>query len=109
MKKNLKIIIISLISLISLGGISFVFYNIFKPQTINNISITKQYTVTIEGAVKNPGEYKFNKPKTIREIIFNAHVLTNADIDSLNMEKTISEDTEIIIPYKVGSDRKSVV
>lgn len=85
---------------------SLIVFKLLTPK-INKIeNNNKNYFVEISGAVKNPGTYKFDKPKTLREIIFVANTLSNADIKTLELEKIINNDFEINIPYKVGTIKK---
>lgn len=102
--KNKRILIITS-SIIVTGLLGYGLYEVFKPNVVY-VDDVSSYTVVVEGAVKNPGSYTFEKPKTIREIIFSASVLTNADISTLDLEKIISNDYQIIVPYKVGAVEK---
>ncbi len=105
-KKKKKIWIISAITLTIICVASFATYKICNTQISKSVTSKNDYTVAINGAVKNPGSYTFNRPKSLREIIFSASVLTNADTTSLELEKIIDEDCQIIVPYKVGSVKK---
>ena len=71
-----------------------------------NYDIAFSYQVNIEGAVNNPGIYEFDKPKKVREILFKSNVQSNADLDSIDLEKVINYDYEIVVPYKVGTIKK---
>lgn len=105
-KKIKKILIICFCSFVVVSGLSFLVYEFFVPKKVVINNSSDKYVVTIDGAVESPGDYVFNKPKTLREIIFVANVLTNADITLLDLEKVISEDYQVVIPYKVGAIKK---
>ncbi len=85
--------------------ISYSIYQIIQSNK-KNYSIDLHYQVNVEGAINNPGIYEFNKPKKIREILFQTNVLTNADLNSIDLEKIIDYDYDIIVPYKVGTIKK---
>lgn len=104
-KKNKKLLILSLVATCCLTIVGYSLYQILKPNIVYEQK-SNSYNVSIEGAVKNPGFYSFKKPKKIREIIFTANVLTNADLNVLDLEKLISEDCEIVVPFKVDSIKK---
>ena len=95
------------ICVFSVAGISyFVYKTFFINNKVEKNEISKEYKVSIDGAVKNPGNYFFEQPKTIREIIFEASVLTSADISILNLEEIIFSDFEIVVPFKIDSIKK---
>jgi competence protein ComEA len=59
------------------------------------------YTITIEGAVYQPGSYTFFESLTLREIIqLSTYVKDDADLDQLNLEKRYDSNTTIYIPSK---------
>ena len=105
MTKKSKIILIISLTVIGITSIGLLTYYFTKPKIVNKVN-TNKYVVTVDGAVKKPGDYHFDKPKTLREILFEASLLTNADISSLDLEKIIREDYQVVVPYKVGSVKK---
>ena len=107
-KKIKKILIICFCSFTVVGGLSFLVYEFFIPKKVVINNSSDNYVVTIDGAVETPGDYVFNKPKTLREIIFVANVLTNADITLLDLEKVISEDYQVVIKKIKWKDLHSV-
>lgn len=86
-----------------MSTIGYFLYNFLKPKTQFNYQLNNSYNVSIEGAIKNPGNYSFKEPKTIREIIFVSNVLTSADLSSLDLERVIDHDYDIVVPFKVNS------
>lgn len=91
--------------MLAIGIISFSIYQIVQNDK-KNYSIDLTYQVNVEGAINKPGVYEFKKPKKIREILFQANVQTNADLDAIDLEKIIDYDYDIIVPYKVGTMKK---
>ena len=87
------------------GGVTYVAFNYFGQPTIVE-KTSPIFLVSIEGAVEKPGDYTFDQPQTVRQIIFQANLKTTADTSSLNLEEVINKDTEISIPYRVGSIEK---
>lgn len=76
-----------------------------KPKTYTFVTHEKEdmytYTVTIEGAVYQPGSYTFFESLTLREIIqLSTYVKDDADLDQLNLEKRYDSNTTIYIPSK---------
>ncbi|WP_406602979.1 MAG0490 family ComEA-like DNA-binding protein [Metamycoplasma sualvi] len=100
-----KIILLSCFGILAAGVVSYSIYKIVQNDK-KNYSINFSYQVNVEGAVNNPGVYEFNKPKKVREILFQTNVQTNADLDSMDLEKIIDYDYDIIVPYKVGTIKK---
>lgn len=102
-KKFWKYFFIGFTFLGIVGGAStyFVLKYWTKPQEIKKE--TTKYSVSIEGAVLNPGDYEFDKPQTVREIIFKANVRTIADISSMDLENIINKDTQIFVPFQIGT------
>lgn len=106
-KSFFKKILFFSISIISFAGVSYIVYKLFFVNNkVKKNEIQQEYKVSIDGAVKNPGNYFFEQPKTIREIIFEASVLTSADISTLNLEEIIFSDFEIVVPFKINSIKK---
>lgn len=111
-KKVKKIIILSLISICAIATpCSYFIYKFYanpKPKDINHnqTSNPKKYIVNIEGAVENPGEYVFEVPQQLRTIIFRAKTKVEADLNSMDLDKVISENFEISVPFKIGSFEK---
>lgn len=66
----------------------------------------KKYIVSIEGAVEKPGDYEFDKPSSLRTIVFRAILLNNADVSNVNLEKVINQDEKIFIPFEIGTIKK---
>ncbi|AUD64912.1 hypothetical protein BK011_04185 [Tenericutes bacterium MZ-XQ] len=76
-----------------------------KPETYTFVTHEKEdmytYTITIEGAVYQPGSYTFFESLTLREIIqLSTYVKDDADLDQLNLEKRYDSNTTIYIPSK---------
>lgn len=105
MKKTTKILLFSLGIILSIGVITPIIYFQFNHK-IPDANQTNNYAVSINGAVENPGIYSFKKPKKIREIIFKANVLPTADLSTIELDKTIENDCELVVPYKINSVKK---
>ena len=105
-KRWLKFFAFGFLAIAAISGISTFF--VFKFQTNNSETVIQpsSYSVSIEGAVEQPGDYTFEQPMTIRQIIFQAQVKTNADTSSLDLEKIINKDTNILVPFKIGTINK---
>lgn len=105
-KKWWKILGFSLCGLAVIAGITTFFVFKFNQNPNEIDKLPKHYKVSVEGAVENPGDYEFDQPLTVREIIFQAVVKTNADTSSLDLDKTIDKDTNILVPFKIGTIEK---
>lgn len=65
--------------------------------------------VTIEGAVEHPGRYHFKKGSSIKEAIYAAHPLPEADLKKVNLEQKICRSRKIKVPFrKVEKEKKKV-
>lgn len=61
---------------------------------------TNVVTITIEGAVLNPGTYKVQKGEKLSSIMEKAGLLHDADVSSLNLQSSLKSDEIVIIPQK---------
>jgi hypothetical protein len=102
MKKHLWIVIIFSCFLL-VGGWVFI-----SSLSINvDMKFDKQkYFITVQGAVSNKLESWVNEGTKRKEVVYRAHLLIDADISNLNLEKAVSKDEIIHIPYKEGAEPK---
>lgn len=60
-----------------------------------------QYTITVEGAVYEPGSYTFYEPLTLEEILKMSTLLKeDADREQINLNKIYDSDYTVFIPTK---------
>lgn len=57
-------------------------------------------TITVSGAVKNPGDYQVNRGTTIEEAVKKAEPLIESDLSRLALKATIQKKRKIFVPYK---------
>ena len=68
--------------------------------THNRIINTQPFLIHLSGAIKKPGVYTFTKPQALYQIIVAAGgVLNNAQLDSLDLTKTVKTSQKIHIPF----------
>lgn len=103
---NLKLCLVFFVFLAGAGGAGYYFFNKYYSPETKIVKKATKYVVSVFGAVEKPGEYSFDIPMKIREIIFKAVVKTKADLSTLDLDKEINEDQEILVPFKIGEIEK---
>lgn len=66
---------------------------------LKDILPDRKITVTIEGAVAKPGDYVFENICTVKKALGQVDVLTEADLNSVNLEMLITHGLRIYVPY----------
>ena len=64
----------------------------------NEVEVTPSISVEIKGAIKNPGVYKIEENKIVKDIIeLSGGLLDNADISTLNMARRLNDEMVVVI------------
>lgn len=65
----------------------------------SNQNVNGQFNVEIYGAVEFPNKTTYQKAVSLKELLAKAKLKTNADISSFNLQRIISKDCKIYVPY----------
>lgn len=60
----------------------------------------KLIVVNIKGAVRNPGIFEFPENSRVNDALKKAEVLPDGDVFSLNLAAFLTDEAEIVVPYK---------
>lgn len=60
----------------------------------------KSFTITIEGAITQPGQYEIRPFSTIREALMLVELLDDSDLSSLNLNIILHHHDKLTIPFK---------
>lgn len=62
---------------------------------------SKKFSVNVQGAVRFPNVYTFDKPMKIIEVLKGAQPLSDADLSNIGLSDEISKNTKIYVPHKI--------
>ncbi|WP_033161042.1 hypothetical protein [[Mycoplasma] collis] len=107
MKKRKKIKLIFSITLFLGFLIGIVIFYSIKNNDVNTNKIENKKNenniefidVKLDGAVKYDLNFLFKKGATMREILFKASILPNADLSNINLETKVFESKKIFVPF----------
>ena len=102
MNKHLWITIIFSCFLL-IGGWIFINTIIIDDNTVFN---NKVYLVTVKGAVFKKVESWVPQGTKVSSVIYRSHLLLNADVSKIDINKIIKKDEDIYVPYKEGTEPK---
>lgn len=91
------------IILLFILNIYFIFYE-------QNNYLEKQIKAEIKGAVKNPGVYKLNSNSRVEDLIeASGGLIKDSDVSSLNLSKTVEDESVLIIYTKEELTKNNVI
>ena len=91
--KKLKFIALIILSVVSM------IYSYRQPAQIDHTKEKALY-ITLEGAFKKTGDYAIKEGMLMKDIIKKVGVKKNANIDALPLERSVSAEQKIYLPYK---------
>lgn len=75
-----------------------VIYDFQKPEKQLNIQKSASSYVILEGAFLKQGKYEFEGEKTIKNVIDEVGVLSNANLDALSKDRLLKDESVIYLP-----------
>ena len=93
---NKKVQIIGLIVLL----LCSVIYEFKKPEVVNEEDYESLNYVMLEGAFLIEGKYEFDGEMTVKELVESVGVKDNGNLDALNMDSFLIDESSIYLPTK---------